>query len=48
MQTYSCFIRRSEDLDEGSRDGVVTWGFRLMMLGSLAMAVTVMVMVATA
>ena len=48
MLTYSCFIRRSEDLDEGSRDGVVTWGFRLMVVGSLAMAITVMVMVVTA
>ena len=48
MLTYSCFLRRSEDLYEGSRDPVVTWGFRLMVVGSLALAATVMAMVATA
>ena len=48
MLTYSYFSRRSEELDEGSTDGVLTWGFRLMILVSLATAVTVMVMVATA
>ena len=48
MLTYSCFLRRSEDLYEGSRDPVLTWGFRLMVVGSLALAATVMAMVATA
>ena len=46
MLTYLRFMRRSNE--EGSRDVVVTWGYRLMVLGSLSLAATVMVMVATA
>ena len=48
MLTYTCFMRRSAELDEGRRDGVVTWGYRLLVVGSLALAATVMAMVATA
>ena len=48
MLTYTCFMRRSSELDDGRRDAIVTWGYRLLVLGSLALAATVMVMVATA
>ena len=48
MLTYTCFMRRSAELEDGRRDAVVTWGYRLLVLGSLALAATVMAMVATA